>query len=87
MSGKRGEAPELPLRTWLEIARLQRQLLAIFEEAGPKISDGVDRARVWALREELIGILGRELNLKRKLSLSSLDQQRLGPQQANRGTP
>jgi len=59
----------VPLRIWVETLRTERLLLGSLEGLAPRIVQADDRARIYEIRQELLEIIKRDLNLKRKLLL------------------
>jgi len=63
---------EVPFLVLLESLHRQRRLLEDLDWLTPKVLHKVDREALWAIREQLIQILLRDLHLKKGVSPSLL---------------
>jgi len=63
---------EVPIMILLEELRWQKALLGIIDNLAPRLVFQPDRERLWEIREEVLGIIARDLNLKRGVSPSIL---------------
>jgi len=59
---------DVPIRVLLETLNIERRLFGALEDLAPRLVDPSDRGRAWQIHQDLLGIVARDLNLKKGVS-------------------